>query len=104
MVPAAQQHQVGQVGPTAGFPREDVVDDGKGDVGTAREPTVAVPADDLASLGARGEAPGPALVHGVAQRVVDGNDDGGVTGDALHRLDVDQTVMLELPCQLTLLA
>ena len=53
---------------------------------------MAVPADDLSSLGTRGEAPRPALVHGVARLVVDSHDHGGVTGDPLHRLDVDQAV------------
>ena len=47
------------VGPP-GFHGTDVVDDNKSGVGTAREPAVAVPANDLSSLGARRKAPRPA--------------------------------------------
>ena len=79
-----------------------MVDGGEGGVGTAREPALSVPADHLSSLGSGREAPGPALVHGVAQRIVDGHHHGGVTGDALDRFDVDQAVVLELGRQLAL--
>jgi hypothetical protein len=51
MVVAAQQNHVGQVGTTSGFPSDDVVHDGEGHVAAARVPAVAVPADDLSSLG-----------------------------------------------------
>jgi hypothetical protein len=96
MMMAAQEHEVRKVGVTTGFPRDDVMDIGKGHVRTAREPTLSVPAYDLSALRTGGEAPGPSLVHGVTHIVVDGHGDGGVTGDALHRLDVDQAVVLEL--------
>ena len=80
------------------------MDGGEGDVGTAREPALAVPADHLSSLGPGREAPGPALVHGVPDVVVDRHHHGGVTGDALDRLDVDQAMVLELARQLALVA
>ena len=58
---------------------------------------MSVPPHHLSALGLGREAPGPALVHGVADVVVDGDGDGGVTGDALHGLAVDQAVPFELP-------
>ena len=39
-----------------------------------------------------GKRPGPALVHGVADVVVDPDGDGGVTGDPPHHLAIDQSV------------
>ena len=65
---------------------------------------MSVPAHDLSALGRGRETPGPALVHGVPDVVVDGDDDGGVTGDAPQRLAIDQAVTLEVAGQGALLA
>ena len=46
---------------------------------------MAVSSSDLSALGAARESPGPALVHGVADLVVDRHHHGGVTGDAFAR-------------------
>ena len=96
MVVQACESQIVQVGAAAGFPRDDVVHIGEGHVGTARKATVPVPAHHLSALGLGREPFGPALVHGVPDVVVEGDDDGGVTGDPPHRLDIDQAVLLEL--------
>ena len=61
---------------------------------------MAIAPDDLSSLGLGWQAAGPALVHGVADVVVDPDGDGGVTGDPPHHLAIDQSVMLELPGEL----
>ena len=61
---------------------------------------MAVSPHHLPALGIGRESPGPALVHGVAGVVVDGDGDGGVTGHPLHGLAVDQAVPLELPGEL----
>src|SRR3984957_20884975 len=99
MVVFAQEGEVGQVGCSSGFPRHDVVHMGEGDVGTAREPTMSVPALDLSALAWTGKTPGPALVHGVPDIVVDRHRNGGVTGDPPHRLAIDQAVPFELARQ-----
>ena len=65
---------------------------------------MSVPAHDLSALGRGRESPGPALVHGVPDIVVGGDDDGGVTGDSLHCLGVDQAVTLEVAGQGAVLA
>ena len=55
----AEQSQVVEVGAASGFPRDDVVDIGEGDVGAAREATTSVPAHHLSALGVGGEPLGP---------------------------------------------
>ena len=65
---------------------------------------MSIPSHDFAPLSGRREPSGPALVHGVSDLVVEGHDDGGVTGDPLHGLAIDQAVLLELAGQGTLLA
>ena len=104
VVEHAEQGQIVEVGPAPGFPRDDVVDVGEGHVGTAREATVTIAPHDLSALGVAREPLGPALVHGVPDVVVEGDHDGGVTGDPLHRLAVDQAPVLELGGQGALLA
>ena len=104
MVVQAHEGEVVEVGPTARFPWNDVMHIGEGHVGTTREATMSVPAHDLAALGIARFSPGPALVHGVPDVVVDRDGHGGVTGDPLHGLDTDQPVTLELARQLALLA
>ena len=96
VVKQAEQGQIVEVGPAPGFPRNDVVDIGEGHVGAAREATVSIPPHDLSALGIGREPSGPALVHGVPDVVVERHDNGGVTGDPLHGLAVDQAVVLEL--------
>ena len=61
-----------------------------------REATMSIPAHDLSTLGLGRESPGPALVHGVPDVVVDRDGDGGVTGDPPQRLGIDQPDVLEL--------
>ncbi len=95
----AKEDEVGEVGSSSGFPRLDVVHMGEGHVRTAREPTTSVPSLDLSALALSRKTPGPALVHGVPDIVVDRHRNGGVTGDALHRLAVDQAVPLEFAGQ-----
>src|SRR5580692_3195457 len=99
MVVQTGQGQIVEVGAAPGFPRKNVVHIGEGHVGTAREPTMSVPPQDLSALRLGRETAGPALLHGVPDVVVDPNDDGGVTSDPLQRLDVDQTAVLELAGQ-----
>jgi hypothetical protein len=48
------------------------------------------------ALGVGVEPSDPALVHGVPDVVVEGDDDGGVTGNPLHRLAIDQAAVSEL--------
>ena len=96
MMMNTEQDQIVEVGPAPGFPRDYVVHVGEGPVGTAGETAMAIAPDDLSSLGLCWEAFGPTLVHGVADVVVDPDGDGGVTGDPLHRVAIDQSVMLEL--------
>ena len=60
---------------------------------------MAVPAHHLAPLGVGGFSPGPALVHGVPDVVVDPDGDGGVTSDLAHHLGADQSATLEVPGQ-----
>ena len=100
VVVATEQGEVVYVGAPARLPRHDVVDVGEGDVGAAREATVPVAPAHLAAQGRARKAPGPALVHGVPDVVVDGNGDGGVTGDAPDGLGVDQPMMLEFAGEL----
>ena len=61
---------------------------------------MSIPAHDLSALGIGRFSPGPALVHGVPDVVVDPDGDGGVTGDPLHGLALDQAVALELAGEL----
>ncbi len=57
---------------------------------------MSVAPHDLSALGITREPSGPALVHGVPDVVVNRHRDGGVTGDPLYRLAIDQTVVVEL--------
>ncbi len=100
MVMSARESQIVQVAQTPEFPRHDVMHVGEGDVGTAREATMSVSAPDLSALGTGREAPGPALVHGVPDVVVDRYGQGALTGELSHRLGVDQPIVLELTRQL----
>ena len=104
MVMQTEKREVFKVGPAARLPGHDVVGVGEGDVGAAREAAVAVPAHDLSALGVGRLSPGPALVHGVPDVVVDTDGDGGVAGDLADGLGVDQAVALEVPGQLAGLA
>ena len=65
---------------------------------------MSVPALDLAALGVARCPPGPALVHGVTDVVVDPDGDGGVTGDLLDGFCADQAVTLEHTGQIARLA
>ena len=59
MVMEAVEREVVDIGPTARFPRDDVVHIGEGHVGAAGKPTVAVTPHHLPALGIRRVAPGP---------------------------------------------
>ena len=96
MVVETGEHEIAQVGRPVGFPRDNVMDIGEGHVRAAWEATMSIPAQDLSALGLARKPPGPALVHGVPDVVVDREDDGGVTGDPLHCLSVDEADVLEL--------
>ena len=103
MVMLAEQGQVWQVGRAlVRFPPSDVVGVDERGVRAAGEPAVAVPPHDLPTLRLRRIAVGPALVHGVADVVVDRQDDGRVTCDASDRVRTDQPVAFELAGQLDL--
>ena len=104
VVEQAEQSEIVEVGPAPGFPRDDVMDVGEGHVGTARETTMSITSHDLSALGIAWEPSRPPLVHGVPDVVVNRHRDGGVTGDAPHRVGVDQAPVLELAGQGALLA
>ena len=97
VVVQAHERQIVEVGPAVRFPRDDVVHVGERHVGAAGKPAVAIAPHHLPALGIGREAPGPALVHGVAGVIVDGDGDGGVTRQPLHGLGVDQAAPLEVP-------
>jgi hypothetical protein len=100
----AEENESGEVGSSSGFPRDDVVHMGEGHVPTAREATMSIPSPHLSALGLSRKTPGPALLHGVPDIVVDRHGKGGVTGDALDRLRIDQAVPLEFARQAALFA
>src|SRR5258708_33047134 len=104
MVVQTDEREVVEVGPAAALPGHDVVDVGEGDVPTSGEAAMSVPAHDLAALGVARCPPGPALVHGVTDVVVDPDGDGGLTGDLSDDLCADQAVALELTGQVARLA
>src|SRR6185437_733022 len=92
----AEQCEVVDVRRAARGPGLDVMHVGEGDVGAAGETTVPVAASDLPALGRGRISPGPTLVEGVAHIVIEGADEGGITGEPPHDLAVDQTAALEL--------
>ena len=100
MVMQAREREVVDIGPAARFPRNDVMHIGEGHVGASGKPAVAISPHHFPALGIGRIPSGPALVHGVAGVVVDGDGDGGVTGDLLHGLPIDQAVLLELSGEL----
>ena len=100
MVMEAHERKVVEVGLASRFPRHDVMHIGEGHVGASGKPAVAVSPHHLPALGIGRESPGPALVHGVADVIVDGDGDGGVARHPLHGLAIDQAVPLELPGEL----
>jgi hypothetical protein len=57
---------------------------------------MSIPSQHLSALRLGRETLGPALVHGVPVVVVDRDGDGGIAGDLLHGLAVDQADALEL--------
>lgn len=60
---------------------------------------MTIPAPHLAALRIGRFASGPAFVHGVADIVIDGDDDGGITGDPPDGLHAQEPVALELARQ-----
>ena len=104
MVVQAQEGEILQIGPAAGLQGTTWWILVKVTLVTAREAAVPVPAHDLAALGRVGLSAGPALVHGVADVVVDRDGEGGVTGDLAHDIGADEAVTLELAGEGALLA
>ena len=93
MMSAEQRYCRGRSAP--GLPGHDVMDIGEGHVvqpGKRHSRSRRLTSRRWACW----EALGPSLVHGVPDVVVDPDGDGGVTGDPLDRLGIDQAVTLEL--------
>ena len=99
MVVVAEQREVVDVGPSVGFPGPDVVGVREGRIRAAREPAVPVAAPAPPGAGRRSARSGPALVHGVAHVVIDGDDDGGVAGDSPDGLGAEEAAALEVARQ-----
>jgi hypothetical protein len=72
MMMGAQGHQIVEIGRATISPVDDVVHIGEFRVGATGEATPTISAGYLTSLGARGESSGAAFVHGVAERVIEG--------------------------------
>src|SRR5580658_10028818 len=96
MVVFAQPDQVRQVGQTAVFPLDDVVDDHEVGVFTTRVATLSVSAPGLSSLGLGSKTLGPAFEHRVTVFVIEGHGDVGPTADALGCLGTDEPEALQL--------
>lgn len=57
---------------------------------------MAIPPGHLPSLRIRGQALGVALEHGVPERIIDGEGNGGVARDAADGLGTEQSQPLDL--------